>query len=87
MKKPDEIALLGCMLLHVKSLPGRMTPRLIGIALEIPDRRVVYLCEKWADGDWYDYGVTADLGWLTDEGIVEIKRLLHGDQDVGQADT
>jgi len=31
-------------------------------------KRAWYLLEKWSDKGWYDYGVTSDLGWLTNEG-------------------
>lgn len=42
--------------------------RKIGARLGMHPKRVIYLCEKWAGRDWYDYGVAADLGWLTDKG-------------------
>lgn len=32
-------------------------------------KRAWYLLEKWTNKDWYDYGVTLDLGWLTDKGV------------------
>ena len=31
-------------------------------------KRAWYLLQKWCSKGWYDYGVTLDLGWLTDEG-------------------
>lgn len=31
-------------------------------------KRAWYLLEKWSGKDWYDYGVTLDLGWITKEG-------------------
>lgn len=31
-------------------------------------KRAWYLLNKWANRNWYDYGVTLDLGWLTDKG-------------------
>jgi hypothetical protein len=34
----------------------------------IPYKRAWYLLEKWSDRGLYDYGVTSDLGWLTDKG-------------------
>ena len=34
----------------------------------IHHKRAWYLLEKWSDRGLYDYGVTSDLGWLTDEG-------------------
>lgn len=26
--------------------------------------RVEYLCLKWAEQGWYEYGITCDLGWV-----------------------
>jgi DNA-binding NarL/FixJ family response regulator len=36
------------------------------------------LCEKWADKDWYDYGVAVDLGWLTPTGKAVAEKLQRG---------
>lgn len=35
---------------------------------DIAPKRAWYLLEKWGSRRWYDWGVTVDLGWLTDEG-------------------
>lgn len=29
----------------------------------------LYYLEKWTRKGWYSYGVTLDLGWLTEEGV------------------
>lgn len=34
----------------------------------IPYKRALYLLGKWCDKGWYQYGVSLDLGWLTQEG-------------------
>lgn len=39
------------------------TPRAAGEALGMSEKRVGYLCEKWARKYIYDYGVALDLGW------------------------
>ena len=54
----------------------REFPRDIGARLGIHPKRVVYLCEKWADNHWYDYGVSTDLGWLTPEGIAHFQEIV-----------
>lgn len=59
--KEDERALLAA------ALAGER-PRYAGERLGIPPNRVRYLCFKWSRRDWYDYGVTYDLGWLTPDG-------------------
>ena len=60
--KPDEVELL-------KALDAGERPRYAARRLGIPPNRVRYLCEdKWTRKGWYDYGVTYDLGWLTDAG-------------------
>jgi hypothetical protein len=38
-------------------------PRDAGLALGIPSKRVLYLCEKWSRQKRYEYGTVADLGW------------------------
>lgn len=51
------------------------SPRDIGARLGIHRKRVEYLCQKWTDRRWYEYGVSVDLGWLTEEGRVKAKQL------------
>lgn len=34
----------------------------------IHHKRAWYLLEKWTDKGWYEFGVTLDLGWLTEKG-------------------
>jgi hypothetical protein len=34
-----------------------------------------YWLEKWDKKGWYEYGVSLDLGWLTDEGRQQAKTL------------
>lgn len=58
-KRPDEIALWDAF---GPGAPYRR-PRDANAELQIPWRRVEYLCNKWADQGVYDYGVAADLGW------------------------
>lgn len=41
----------------------------------IHHKRCWYLLEKWAGQGLYDYGVTLDLGWLTEKGINRAKEL------------
>ena len=38
-------------------------------------KRAWFLLEKWCGKGWYEYGVTLDLGWLTEEGIEKAKSL------------
>jgi hypothetical protein len=49
--------------------------RYAGVALGIPAKRVEYLCQKWTDRGWYDYGIAVDTGWLTTAGRQEVARL------------
>lgn len=39
------------------------TPRDAMETLNMPLKRVIYLCEKWAKQKIYEYGVASDLGW------------------------
>jgi len=76
--KPDERYFLKRMQLEVGLAPFRAkdkTSRDIigedGFPLHI--KRAWYLLKKWHGKGWYEYGVTLDLGWMTEEGMkVEI---------------
>lgn len=59
-RKPDELALWNAF---GEDPEQHVWPRYAGIALNMPPRRVQYLCEKWARQGIYDYGVACDLGW------------------------
>ena len=54
----------------IKDLQPKYNVREIINRPEFPihHKRAWYLLRKWSDKGWYDYGVTLDLGWLTDEG-------------------
>ncbi len=49
----------------------RKTPRDIinEPGFPIPHKRAWYLLEKWSGQGLYDYGVTVDLGWMTEKGM------------------
>ena len=74
MRKPDEILLFNTLR---REAPGSFnpntSPRRVGVELGIDTKRVQYLCGKWADRDWYDYGVCVDLGWFLDDAPEEMK--------------
>lgn len=40
-------------------------------------KRAWYLLEKWSNKGWYDYGVTLDLGWVTDKGENIITEMIN----------
>ena len=46
-----------------------LTPRAIAAMLNMNPKRSWYLCQKWTDKGWYDYGVSVDTGWLTPQGV------------------
>lgn len=37
--------------------------------LGINEKRAAYICDKWADRRWYDYGVNVLAGWLEGDGL------------------
>ncbi len=47
------------------------------IEYPMDEKRKAYVCLKWANKGWYDYGVTARSGWLEDKG----KDVARGIQD------
>jgi hypothetical protein len=38
--------------------------------LGMNEKRAAYICLKWANKGWYDYGVSCLSGWLTTEAPV-----------------
>lgn len=38
-------------------------------------KRAWRILEKWSGKDWYEWGVTMDLGWLTPNGMEKAKEL------------
>ena len=36
---------------------------------DVPEKRCLFLLDKWSGKDWYDYGMVIDGGWLTDAGM------------------
>jgi hypothetical protein len=56
----------------------KISPRDIinGDLCDINHKRCWYLLAKWANKGWYDYGVTLDLGLLTDKGIVKAEEII-----------
>ena len=68
--KPDEFFLFNTILyLHRTGKTNHITPRNVAAAHRIDAKRANYLFEKWAVRGWYEYGVSADLGWLTPTGL------------------
>ena len=45
---------------------------------DIPDKKCHYYLEKWIGNNWYDCGVSADLGWVTEKGEEEMAEVLEG---------
>lgn len=77
MKKPDEIELMRRMLnldedKYVRDLIDELHE-----AGKLHYKRAWYLLDKWSLKGWYDYGVTLDLGWLTDEGREALTKFVN----------
>lgn len=63
--KEDERLLLKTL----QRLPRPYYVREIVRNIGINENRAAYICEKWEQRGWYEYGVNVLAGWLTDEGI------------------
>lgn len=55
---------------HGNLLYTGIFPRDISREIGIPHKRAKYLLSKWTDKGWYNYGVSLDLGWITQKGNV-----------------
>ena len=74
--KEDEIKFFRLCYQYIthiqdKVYQGKYSPRdLINIIDEwLPHKKAWYYLEKWSKLNFYDYGVTLDLGWIEDEKI------------------
>jgi len=69
--KNDEIQFLLTVFLNIT------TPREIinSNKFSMNYKRAEYLLTKWSTKGWYEYGVAIDLGWLTDDGKKEAKKI------------
>jgi len=83
MIKPDELWFLRECWRRVRNhgLPNNgpsETPRdLINeVGFPLNHKRAWFLLQKWCDKGWYDYGVTLDLGWITEKGQREISEII-----------
>ncbi|MGG3454227.1 hypothetical protein [Paenibacillus rhizolycopersici] len=58
--------------------PEKVSPRdLINReSFDMHHKRAWYLLDKWSRKRWYEYGVTLDLGWLTNEGKKKAQELI-----------
>lgn len=62
--KDDERLLL-------KTLQDREKPyvREVVSELGINQNRAAYICQKWTERGWYNYGVNVLAGWLEGDGL------------------
>ncbi len=67
--KTDEALLLLAIALRSSSEDVRSIIDRLGVN----HKRACYLLGKWAAKGWYNYGVTVDLGWLTEEGLAQAR--------------
>jgi hypothetical protein len=62
--KPDELQLLQA----VAAKPRSALADACFAPIQMPEKRGLYLLQKWADKGWWEYGVTLRSGWLTPKG-------------------
>ena len=43
---------------------------------DVPYKRCAYYLAKWSTKGWYDYGVSLDLGWLTELGREKLQAMV-----------
>ncbi len=82
--KPDERELLTKALFWHGNR-NRPFMDAVGDALGMGGNRVHYLLDKWIDKGWWECGVSARTGWLTEKGLVEAERIFK--EGVGRAIT
>lgn len=80
--KPDEKELLlklAEIQLHPSNAGIRPEPYALATDLAktfgMHEKRAHYLLLKWADRGWWEYGVSARTGWLTEKGLDAAKTI------------
>jgi len=73
MRKDEKAFFLRCVneiTNHGINELRKNSPRMIinEPGFPVHHKRAWYLLEKWSDKGWYDYGVSLDMGWITEEG-------------------
>lgn len=66
--KPDERALLEDLGRRADLPHDQRYVREMVAERGMNEKRACYICFKWTDKGWYDYGVNVLSGWLTPEG-------------------
>ncbi len=67
--KEDEKKLLKFLQKRTMEDKQRLYVRQLIIDLDMNEKRAAYICEKWTNKGWYDWGVTVLAGWLTKKGM------------------
>lgn len=77
--KNDEREFLQWLQKRTLEDPNQPYVRQLILDMGMNEKRAAYICEKWTNKGWYDYGVNVLAGWLTEEGMnKEITRLANG---------
>jgi len=66
--KDDEKELLERLQKRTAEDPNMPYVRQLVADIGMNEKRAAYICEKWTEKGWYEYGVNVLAGWLTDEG-------------------
>jgi hypothetical protein len=67
--KPDEVAFLVIVAEKPHDVSVRDVVNALNVAGKLNYKRAWFLLGKWRGKDWYDSGVTLDLGWLEPAGF------------------
>ena len=68
MMRNDEKEFLQMLKKRTQEDPNSPHVRQLILDMGMSEKRGSYLCEKWTNRGWYDYGVNVLAGWLTGEG-------------------
>lgn len=71
--KPDEMEIARRLLEDANAGVSACPKDYIG---DMHPKRLAYICCKWSDKGWYDYGVNCLRGWLTPNGVSALNALL-----------
>lgn len=66
--KDDEKELLKSLQKRTVEDTNQPYVRQLVIDLGMNEKRAAYICGKWTNKGWYEWGVNVLAGWLTEKG-------------------
>ena len=77
-KKDERILLCALQARSSVQMATSPTVREIVDTLGMHHKRAEYICKKWSERGWYDWGVSVLTGWLEGDGLTAVLKETDG---------